>query len=97
MNVQLNSKTYVNLNFKTYIPGVAKLQLFEPFEKLKIYMGNLRMISCDDLFFRDHLFLENIMNLGQKVENLRMISYISYIISSETPLRLGSTLNSIYW
>ena len=25
--------------------------LFEPFAKLKNYMGNLRMISCDDLFF----------------------------------------------
>ena len=97
MNVQLNIKTYINLNFKTYIPGAAKLRLFEPFEKLKIYIGNLRMISCDDLFLEIIFFLENIMNLGQKVENLRMISYISYIISSETPLRLGFTLNSIYW
>ena len=34
---------------------MAKLRLFEPFKKLKNYMGNLRMISCDDLFFfREH-------------------------------------------
>ena len=56
MNVQLNIKTYINLNFKTYIPGVAKLRLFEPFEKLKIYMGNLSMNSCDDLILEITFF-----------------------------------------
>ena len=33
-----------------YRAGVAKWQLFEPFEKLKNYIENLRMVSSNDLF-----------------------------------------------
>ena len=33
------------------IAGVAKLRLSKPFKKLKNCMGNMRMISREDLFF----------------------------------------------
>ena len=64
---------------------MAKWQLFEPFEKLKNYMGNRRMISSDDIFFVESIMVwdEN-RKIGVRLEvktffflenrNLRMIS-----------------------
>ena len=34
----------------TILQGEAKPRLFKPFEKLKSYIGNRRMILCNDLF-----------------------------------------------